>query len=499
MKLSKTDFLIYRECAHNAWVKLHRPDVYHAKPLSEFDQTLLETGNEVDVLARDLFPGGVLVARGDVAESARLVLERTPVLYQPVFETDQFTTACDVLVWNGGRGAYDLFEVKASTNGNDKKAKEELYAYDIAFQAEVLRANGVPLGTTNLVRLNGEYERGAGLDINELFTREDFTARVAAVHGELLSEMRTAHAILTNDAPPAPPCECMYAGRSAHCTTFGYINREVPEYSVHDITRIGASKKKLIDLVDRGILAIEDVPLDVELSDAQLNQVRAAKLGHTLIDGVAIKEILESFAYPIAFLDYETFACAIPKWMGYHPFDHIPFQFSLDVIAAPGAEVVHHEFLHTEDSCPDAHLIDALRAALPGMGSIVTWNQSFEKGVNEKLAKRNPDARAFFADVNARVVDLRDVFTKQLYVHRGFLGRTSIKNILPVLVPSLSYKDLAIQEGATATAKWNEIVNGGISADQIVVARTDLLRYCALDTRAMVEIWRVLLKEGQCG
>jgi hypothetical protein len=86
---------------------LHETSTFLPFPttLSDFDQGLLETGNEVDALARDLFPGGVLVARGDVAGTARLVSERTPVLYQPVFETDRFTTACDILVWNGARGA----------------------------------------------------------------------------------------------------------------------------------------------------------------------------------------------------------------------------------------------------------------------------------------------------------------------------------------------------------------------------------------------------------
>ena len=60
-ELSKTDFLIYRDCAHNAWVKIHAPEIYRAKPLSLFEQGLLETGNEVDGLARELFPHGVLV------------------------------------------------------------------------------------------------------------------------------------------------------------------------------------------------------------------------------------------------------------------------------------------------------------------------------------------------------------------------------------------------------------------------------------------------------
>ena len=43
MKLSKTDFLIYRNCALNARVEHHRPDVYRAQPLSALDPGLLET------------------------------------------------------------------------------------------------------------------------------------------------------------------------------------------------------------------------------------------------------------------------------------------------------------------------------------------------------------------------------------------------------------------------------------------------------------------------
>ena len=146
MKLSKTDFLIYRDCKHNAWVKIHRPEVYRAEPLSAFDLGLLETGNEVDVLARELYPNGTVIRRGDAATTARLIEQQEPILYQPVFETDQFTTACDILVWNAAAERYDLYEVKASTIEAQNKARDEEYLYDLGFQAEVLRQCGVPLG-----------------------------------------------------------------------------------------------------------------------------------------------------------------------------------------------------------------------------------------------------------------------------------------------------------------------------------------------------------------
>lgn len=492
MKLTKTDFLIYRECAHNAWVKVHRPDVYRAQPSSEFDLALLESGNEVDALARELFPGGDLVARGDAARTRRLVAGRQRVIYQPAFETDRFTTACDILVWDETNGRYDLFEVKASSSQSENRGRDETYTYDLAFQAEVLRQCGAPLGRLFLVRLDSRYIRGADLDIHALFAIEDRTQAVAALGNVIAFEMDTAHDLMSRDAPLPAPCACMTKGRSAHCTTFAFSNPGVPAYSVHDITRIGASKSKLADMIGRGILDIRDVPDDIALSATQTNQVHAAKTGCPSIDERSIATFLGALTYPLSFLDYETYPAAVPRFPGYAPFHHIPFQYSLDVISEPGAALQHHEFLHTDPTCPDVALLDALRRDMPATGSIITWNDSFETGINNNLAARNPSAEPFLSGVNSRVVDLMDVFSHQAYVHPGFRGRTSIKGILPVLVPALSYKALGIQEGATATARWNEMVTGAGGKDQAQRIAADLLTYCALDTRAMVEIWRVL-------
>jgi hypothetical protein len=492
MKLSKTDFLIYRDCPHNAWVKLHQPDVYRAKPLSAFDLGLLETGNEVDDLARSLFPGGTAIARGDAATTRRLVAARTLVLYQPVFETEHFTTACDILVWNATSERFDLYEVKASTSGDDKRGKDDLYTHDLAFQVEVLRQGLIPLGRQFIVRLDSDYVRGADLDVPALFAIDDFTDRVAEIREAVTVEMDTAHDVLASERPLTSPCNCMTKGRSAHCTTFAHTNPDVPDYSVHDITRIGASKKKLARLIDAGVLAITDVPDDIELSETQSNQVRAAKTGRATIDAAAIANFLSGLAFPLSFLDYETYPAAVPRFPGYGPFHHIPFQLSLHVVERPGATPVHHEFLQTDATCPDAGVIAALERAMPRRGAILTWNQSFEKGINDKLAYRNPHAAALLADVNARIVDLMDVFSSQAYVHPGFRGRTSIKAILPVVVPTLSYKALAIKEGATATTRWNEIVTGQVDAATAAKIRTELLAYCRLDTLAMVEIWQAL-------
>ena len=371
MKLSKTNYLIWRECANDAWMKIHRREDYNAIPLSVFDQTIIDQGNEVDELARQVFPGGVTIARGDAKGTAQHVAKRRSVLYQPVFETERFTTACDILVWNEASGVYDLYEVKGSTSGDDKREKNELYSYDIAFQAEVLKQNGVPIGRLNVMRLNREYVRQGALDPDQLFTREDFSERVAAIAGEVALEMDTAHDVLSSETPLPSPCTCIEKGRSAHCRTFHITNPDVPEYSVHDIARIGASKKKLQDLLLRGILAIEDVPDDFPLNAAQALQVRVAKTKRAHIDRGAISDFLAAIRYPVSFLDYETFGAAVPRFDGYGPYSHIPFQYSLDVVASPGADFVHHVFLHTTRDRPYVAFLTALLAYLPQHGTII--------------------------------------------------------------------------------------------------------------------------------
>ena len=59
--LTKTDYILWRECKKNAWLKIHKPDIYNAQPLSDFERQIIETGNEVEEIARQLFPSGILI------------------------------------------------------------------------------------------------------------------------------------------------------------------------------------------------------------------------------------------------------------------------------------------------------------------------------------------------------------------------------------------------------------------------------------------------------
>lgn len=492
--LSKTNFLICIDCAKNAWLKIHKPEIYKEKGLSSFELNIIDTGNQIDELARGLFPDGILVeSRHDIEKTKKLMSEQARVIYQPVFATNKFITACDIFVWNDKLGLYDLYEVKSSTSSEEEGGrKTEDYIIDMAFQKNVLNDLGIKVGRLNLIRLNKEYTRIGDINLNELFFIEDFTEKVDEILEEIKQKMDGAFEYLSKEKEPNGHCDCILKGRNSHCSTSWYSNHDLPEYPVHAIARI--HKKKLTNLVDSNIFSIHDVPNDFELSDNQRRQVDTAKSGKEYIDKNGIAEFLKTMSYPLAFLDYETYPSAIPKYSGYRPYQQIPFQFSLHIIESPDGESVHYDFIYTDQGCPDEFFSKALEKHLPKTGSVVVWNQKFEKGINKQLGEHLPDYKNFMEDVNNRVVDLMIPFYGKttMYDHPKFMGSASIKYVLPALVPHLSYKEMHIQEGGTASDTWNRIVSGEYSEKDRDMKIEALKEYCHLDTLAMVEIWRVL-------
>ena len=334
--LSKTDYILFRECPKNVWYKIHKPDIYFQSELSDFEKHLIGTGNEVELVARQTFPDGVLIdSRDEAAQklTKEYIAKKQPVLFQPVFLKDNFLAAVDVLKFNPETGSYDIYEIKAS-NEIDRKR----HFYDLAFQVNLLRKCGVKVGMINLMHLDSDYVRSGKLDIFRLFKSDDVTKEINDLCEEVALEMDKALAYLSQETEPIGSCCCVYKGRSNHCSTFNHSNPHVPEYSVHDITRIGLSKKKLAALVDIGSFHMHQVPEDMELSDAQRNQISAHVSDTVIINKGKITEELEQLVYPVHFIDYETFPYAIPMFDGFSPYQQIPFQYSLFVLESPNSK-----------------------------------------------------------------------------------------------------------------------------------------------------------------
>ena len=97
--------------------------------------------------------------------------------------------------------------------------------------------------------------------------------------------------------------------------------------------------------------------------------------------------------------------------------------------------------------------------------------------------------------VRSRLWDLFAVIHDQYY-HPEFNGSFSIKSVLPAVVPSLGYSDLAIQEGGVAAQQYYRMVFEEMDWVEKTRIREALLKYCARDTLAMLELRKVLLTKA---
>jgi len=59
--ISKTNYVLWRSCPKNAWLRIHKPELYYSAELTEYEQSIIDMGIEVERVARNLFPQGVFV------------------------------------------------------------------------------------------------------------------------------------------------------------------------------------------------------------------------------------------------------------------------------------------------------------------------------------------------------------------------------------------------------------------------------------------------------
>jgi hypothetical protein len=204
------------------------------------------------------------------------------------------------------------------------------------------------------------------------------------------------------------------------------------------------------------------------------------------IDVNVVRDFVDSLWYPLCFMDFETmYLVAVPMFDDMQPYQKVPFQYSLDVIRAPGEEPEHHEFLAAGTENPRKEFLERLLMEIPPDACILTWNKPFEIGQLKELAAVCPGKRDAILAVIKNIRDLMAPFRDKSVYHWEFNGGYSIKVVLPALVPELSYDDLPIRDGAMASDAWVRMIQSKDDGEKSTIRR-DLLKYCHLDTHAMV-------------
>lgn len=447
--LTKSDFLLYLKAPLHLWADKHNKLAITSPSI--FNQHLMKQGYEVEKLAHELLPYAK---------------------WQEKFVSDGFESRSDALIKNVD-GTYDLYEVKSTTS------IEKEHYFDATFQY-IVKSKTIKLNKVFIVILDKDYIRGDDLDIKSLFKINDVTNKVKDLVVEVAEKMTEAENVVNKEKPDYIE-NCL---KPDECPCLSLCHPNLPQKSIFNISSIHPKKKR--ELLDSKIIDIKDVPDNFPLSSKQRKILNILKSNISYINSKGLQDFLRTFNYPIYFLDYETYALAIPIYKGYKPYQQMVFQYSLHIVNED-ASITHTEYLETELRDPSINLVKKLKQDIGDVGSVIVWNKTFEKGRNEDMSKLYPEHKEFLLDLNKRIIDLADFIKKEHYIHPDFLGSWSIKDVLPVMVPDLSYKDLKVNKGDKAMLAWWKLIHSDDKSEA-----KDLLEYCGLDTLAMVKIWESL-------
>lgn len=449
MQISKSNYMNFLR--HPAWLWIEKHDKSKIPSTDENTQAIFDAGHKFEPYAESLFPEGVALGFNDYDEYLSLpqrtrdAIERgDKVLFQPRFEWQNFTCICDIVSFVGDKEV-DLYEIKAST-----KVKPE-HEFDLAFQTAVLEGAGLKVRTISVIYANKKYVRQGEIKADEITCTEDITEKVRA-KGDLTAKyMPLAFEVASRSTMPDP-------------------NPDLAKLS---------SKKDWLKIYENIIPSEPKIwPSDT-----------APTIQHA-----EIRQFLDGLKYPLYFLDYETLMSLMPYFDGQRPYQQVPFQYSLHIIKSPDAELEWRDYLHRENSDPARPLVEQLLKDIGTEGSVLVWYENFEKARNAELGEMMPEYKEAMEAINDRVIDLIIPFKKKWYDDPRCEGSASIKQVLPVLCPELSYKELGIQEGGSAQRLWMEAVLDGKRTDQKEQILADLVEYCKLDTLAMVNIYLTLRK-----
>ena len=471
--LTKSDFLLYLEAPMHLWADKNG-QLEEIVP-SDFERQLMEQGKVVEQLAISFLQEN-FAGREDEFEFGS----------QRTFVEGEYQVRVDAWVFDKKSKVFDIYEIKSSTSLKTK------HKYELAFQKLVVGAN-VALRNVFAVYINKDYVRNGEIDFAQFFVVYNAKEEISELEREVESERIKALDVV-HSANHEGIATCR---KPKDCPCLSLCHPNLPHFSIYDLT--GLREKVAEELRTSGIIAINDIPEGFHLNELQSRQAQAVKQNAPVIDAKAIATELLKLQYPIYFLDYEAYSSAIPRYDGQSPYEQVAFQYSLHILDAPGAELQHREYLMLEEGDAGKSVVANMAKDIGKEGSIVVWNKSYEATRNKEMAKNHPEYSEFLADLNSRMFDLMEIFSKGLYVHPDFHGSASIKKVLPVLVNNvqMKYEGLLVPDGTEAMQAWNRIVMGELEEADRKRYIDGLLVYCALDTMAMVKIWEAVYSIGQ--
>jgi len=495
--ISKSRYTLYRQCPKALWLRTYKPELC---VISDALQQRFQAGSAVGDLAKGLFgkfvdatsydDKGKLNLNKMLADTCKFIDSGTDVICEAAFKYDENYCAVDILKKEGL--GYAIYEVKSSTD-----ADNEVYAQDVTYQKFILTHCGINVTGTYLVCINSDYVLDGELDVHRLFQIQDISEVVAQEYAIVHVQIAKAKKMLARkDTEPDEDID-IHCHKPYDCAFWKYCSEHLPEESVFNLYRMNFSKK--IEYYQHGVVSFEQLNNET-LNEKQQMQVNCTLNDTIYINKVEIAKFLSTLSYPLYFLDFETMQPVIPEYQGTHPYQQIPFQYSLHYIEKEGGELMHKEFLGVSGEDPRRALAEQLCRDIPLDVCTTAYNKAFECTRLTELAEFFPDLAEHLLNIRDHIIDLLVTFQSGWYYVPAMGGSFSIKSVLPALFPDdpeLDYHNLqgSVHNGGEAMSIFPKIKN--MAPDEQQAARHSLLKYCELDTYAMVKVWQKLSEVSQ--
>ena len=490
--LSKSKYCGLWQCPKIAWLRKYKPDEV---TVDEGVLSRMENGNIVGDLAMGLFGDYVEVTsyNGDkldltaMIEKTREEMSKgTQVICEASFDYNGLYCAVDIL--KKENDGWAIYEVKSSTNDH-----KEVYLADVAYQKYVLEHCGINVKGTYLITIDSNYVFDGTLDVHKLFKITDVSDLISAQTNSIVGNLSIAQRLLSSDVEPDIDIHenCMNPYK---CGFWSYCTKHIGSPSVFDLYRMPYKKK--LEHYRRGNVTYHELLMHGNITnEKQLRQMlHYVSNQEACIDIDSIRDFMATLSYPIYFLDFETMQPIIPLYIGTKPYAQIPFQYSLHYIESEGGELKHKEFLAESGVDPRRTLAEKLCEDIPMNTCVTAYNKAFECTRLKELAEAFPDLAEHLLNISDNIKDLLVPFQSGYYYIKAMGGSFSIKSVLPALFPNdpeLDYHNLeGVHNGGEAMSLFPKIKD--LPPQEQEIARNNLLKYCELDTYAMVKVWEEL-------
>ena len=481
---SKSRYCSCIQCPKILWLREHLPDEFDD---SVMNQAVLSTGNDVGDLAMGLFGDYTEVPftenLGDmIPATQKLIDEGVKNICEASFSYDGCFCSVDILR-NLGNKKVELYEVKSSTE------VKWIYEHDVSYQYYVLTKLGYKVKKACLVHIDNTYVRHGELELDKLFKIVDLTKTAKSKLTEVEENIKNFRKYLKSEKEP----ECTVGAQCSDPYECGYWDHcavDMPDDGSHTVWEVSSLRDKQW-YYDNGYITFEQLYAAGILKGRYLQQVESEiKNLPAQIDKKQIKGFLDTLSYPLYFLDFETFNPAIPLYDESSPYQQIVFQYSLHYIEKKGGKLKHKECLAYPGSDPRRQIAEQLCKDIPLNVCTTAYNMGFEKGKIRDLANLYPDLADHLMNIHDNINDIMIPFQKRWYYTKEMQGSYSIKYVLPALYPdepSLNYHNLeGVHNGGEASNTF--LAMQKMNKEELEEWREHLLRYCELDTFAMVKV-----------